>query len=175
MKRFTLLLLGAFLAGNVFADSASDRRAAAIDRVLEAHWQAAKIAPNPPAGDETFVRRIYLDLAGRIPTVAEAERFLDSADPGKRGALIDELLGRESYASHFFNLWADILRYKSHHVNTSNVIPAAYRRFLRESLRGTNPTTSSCERCSPRRGMPGTIPPSDIISAIPTCRWTTWR
>jgi hypothetical protein len=139
MKRFTLLLLGAVLAGNVFADSAADRRAVAIDRVLEAHWQAAKITPNPPAGDETFVRRIYLDLAGRIPTVAEAERFLDSADPGKRGALIDELLGRESYASHFFNLWADILRYKSHYVNTSNVIPAAYRRYLRESLRGNKP------------------------------------
>lgn len=139
MKRFLYLLLAATFAGTAFADSAAEQRAAAIDRVLKAHWKANQVTPNPPTDDETFLRRLYLDLAGRIPTPTEARQFLDSTDPGKRGALIEDLLGRESYSSHFFNLWADILRYKSHYVNTSNVIPAAYRRYLRESLRANKP------------------------------------
>jgi hypothetical protein len=58
---------------------------------------------------------------------------------GKRDALIDDLLARESYASHFFNVWADVLRLKTHFVNTSNVIPSAYRRYIRESLRTNKP------------------------------------
>ena len=107
--------------------------------MLEAHWQANKITPNLPASDETFLRRIYLDLAGRIPTAAEARSFLESRESSKRDALIDDLLARESYASHFFNVWADVLRLKTHFVNTSNVIPAAYRHYIRESLRANKP------------------------------------
>ena len=137
MKLAILLLL--FLATASFAETTLQQHAAAIDHVLETHWQANKVTPNPPASDETFLRRIYLDLAGRIPTAAEARAFLESGQSGKRAALIDDLLARESYASHFFNVWADVLRFKTHYVNTSNVIPAAYRRYIRESLRTNKP------------------------------------
>jgi len=139
MKRYFFTLCAAFLTSASFAQNTPQQHAVAIDRVLEAHWQANKVTPNAPASDETFLRRIYLDLAGRIPTAAEARAFLESSESGKRDALIDELLQRESYASHFFNVWADVLRLKTHFVNTSNVIPAAYRRYIRESLRTNKP------------------------------------
>ena len=139
MKRYFFTLCAAFLTSASFAQNTPQQHAAAIDRVLEAHWQANQVTPNPSASDETFLRRIYLDLAGRIPTAAEARSFLESRESGKRDALIDDLLARESYASHFFNVWADVLRLKTHFVNTSNVIPSAYRRYIRESLRANKP------------------------------------
>ena len=116
------------------ADSAQ-QPAADIDRILTSHWQSAKVIANDPVNDETFVRRVYLDLAGRIPTSDEALRFIASKQGDKRSALIDELLARESYVSHFYNVWADILRLKSQFVNRSPAVPAAYAKFIKESLR----------------------------------------
>ncbi len=117
----------------------SQQAAAHIDSLLSAHWKTAKVTGNAPASDEVFLRRIYLDLAGRIPTAAEASAFLESKQPDKRATLINDLLARESYVSHFYNFWSDILRQKSRFVNTANVVPAAYERFIKESLRANKP------------------------------------
>lgn len=122
------------------ADPAAIARAAAeIDALLADHWKARGVVGNPPASAEVFLRRAYLDLAGRIPTVDEAERFLASREPDRRAALVADLLSRESYVSNFFSFWADILRLKSAFVNTAGVVPAAYEKFLKESLRANEP------------------------------------
>lgn len=65
---------------------------------------------NAPVSDETFLRRVYLDVVGRIPSLSESTRFLDSKDADKRAKLIDELLRSEGYVSHMFNWKADLLR-----------------------------------------------------------------
>ncbi len=66
--------------------------------------------PTEPTSDEQFVRRIYLDLAGRIPTYEETVEFLDDRNPDKRAQLIDQLLDSEAFVSHFFNYLSDLLR-----------------------------------------------------------------
>ena len=68
---------------------------------------------NVPVRDETFLRRVYLDVVGRIPSLEESARFLDSKDADRRAKLIDELLGSEGYVSHMFNWKADLLRVNS--------------------------------------------------------------
>lgn len=113
--------------------------AAEIDARLDAHGKAAKVPPGEPITDEVFVRRIYLDLAGRIPTTAEGSAFLGSSRTDKRAELIRDLLGRESYVSHFYHFWADVLRIKSSFTNTANVVPVAYIAYLKESLRSNKP------------------------------------
>src|SRR5262245_57245395 len=75
--------------------------AARIDHFLSRGWQAARLTPAPRADDAEFLRRVYLDLAGRIPSVAEARRFLDDRRPDRRERLIDELLDGPRYAVHF--------------------------------------------------------------------------
>ncbi len=75
------------------------------------HAHAAKgTKMNAPASDETFLRRIYLDVIGRIPSLEESTRFLECKDADKRAQLIDELLGSEGFVSHMFNWKADLLR-----------------------------------------------------------------
>lgn len=144
MKMFRfLVLLGCLIAqveaGAGLASPQTQKAASEIDALLATHWQKAGVTGNAPIGDEAFVRRLYLDLAGRIPTVEETMAFLGDQRAGKRAALIDELLARESYVSHFYNYWADILRFKSTFVNTANVVPAAYAKYLKESLRANKP------------------------------------
>lgn len=113
--------------------------AAKIDGLLQRHWEMKGVSPLPRASDEVFLRRAYLDLAGRIPTAEEALAFLDGTAPNRRTNLVASLLESEGYTARFYNLWADVLRYKSWFVNTSNTIPAAYGRFIRESLRTNKP------------------------------------
>jgi hypothetical protein len=84
--------------------------AAKIDAHLAARWQEHAVEPSPPLDDAQFVRRIYLELAGRIPTFDETVPFLDSKSASKRADLIDDLLESPDSVSHTYNFWADILR-----------------------------------------------------------------
>ncbi len=81
-----------------------------IDGLLEQHWSQHGVAGSDPLNDDQFVRRIFLELAGRIPTFDETVGFMESKSPTKRADLIDELLESPDYVSHFYNFWADILR-----------------------------------------------------------------
>lgn len=90
-------------------DNPSDR----IDSLLEASWKAQGIVAPASASDEVILRRLYLDLAGRIPTREEALAFLADPAPDKRDRLVERLLESEAHASHFFHFWADLLRLNS--------------------------------------------------------------
>ncbi|MEQ1824887.1 MAG: DUF1549 domain-containing protein [Pirellula sp.] len=108
-----------------------------IDQLIAENYTALNIKPNPRTTDSQFVRRVYLDVVGTIPTYRQTTRFLDSKDPDKRTKLIDELLDSEGYASHFFNYWADVLRYKDRLNN--NVRGEPFRQWLKQSLAENKP------------------------------------
>jgi hypothetical protein len=80
-----------------------------IDAALEAAWKRDNITPAPPADDAEFLRRVSLDIIGKIPAVAEVEQFLADPAPDKRSRLVDELLHRGAYAQHFANTWRGLL------------------------------------------------------------------
>lgn len=97
---------------NSFSPAVIASAAADIDRLVGAVLAANKQAPNAPATDEQFLRRIYLDAAGRVPTAKEAATFLASNAPDKRARLIDELVFSPGYTMQMFNWMADLLRVK---------------------------------------------------------------
>ena len=68
------------------------------------------IAPSDLCGDDEFVRRAYLDAAGRLPTVDEAKTFLGDKDAGKREKLVDKLVDLPEFADVWALKWADVLR-----------------------------------------------------------------
>ncbi len=125
-----------------------------IDALLAKDWHAHQLTPNPPASDEVFIRRIYLDVAGRIPTCREAEAFLNSTDKNKREALINNLLAGEGYVQHFFNYWADILRAKSRGDEAGSTTGSAYVNFIKDSLRGNKPYDQFVRELVAAQGRP---------------------
>lgn len=108
-----------------------------IDRLVQANYGKHGVSANPKTSDAQFLRRIYLDIVGRIPTYVETRRFLGMAEPNKRSMLIDELLNSEGYASHSFNYWADVLRYTDN-LNV-NVRGEPYRQWIKQSLAENKP------------------------------------
>lgn len=86
------------------------KAAAQIDQLVLAGLTKAGQKPNPPATDEQLVRRLYLDIVGRIPTAQETAAFVDDKTPDKRAKLIDKLLTSEGYNSQMFNWLGDMLR-----------------------------------------------------------------
>jgi Protein of unknown function (DUF1549)/Protein of unknown function (DUF1553) len=80
-----------------------------IDELVGAKIKAAGMEPAGRAGDEEFVRRVYLDLTGAIPRVAEARAFLADERPDKRAKLIDALLDSPAHATHLANTWRNIM------------------------------------------------------------------
>ncbi|HBJ61474.1 MAG TPA: hypothetical protein DDY76_07045, partial [Opitutae bacterium] len=102
-----------------------------IDRFVGEGLKKAGLQPNPPADDFVFLRRIYLDAAGRIPTDDESADFLSDKDPEKRRKLIDRLLLSDGYRSHFFNWLADLLRHKQNVRRTSY---NHYERWLKDQI-----------------------------------------
>ncbi len=102
-----------------------------IDRFIGDALVKVGQKPNPPANDFIFLRRIYLDVVGRIPTDDEATVFLKDKDLDKRRKLIDKLLVSEGYRSHLFNWLADLLRHKGSIKRTNY---SHYERWLKDQI-----------------------------------------
>lgn len=80
-----------------------------IDQYFGGRCADANVKPAGVADDAEFLRRIYLDLAGRIPSVAEARMFLDDSAPDKRARLVDSLLESAGYVNNFTNFWRALM------------------------------------------------------------------
>jgi hypothetical protein len=80
-----------------------------IDQRLKEAWEQASIKPSSVATDEEFLRRVYLDLIGRIPNIQEASGFLQAKESGKRQKLVEYLINHPDYAKNFANQWTVLL------------------------------------------------------------------
>lgn len=115
-----------------------------VDQAVFAKLQSLGIPPSTLCDDATFLRRVTLDIAGRLPTITEIEAFrLEAAasdDPdaamamqNRRAALVDRLLQSGEYADYFASKWAAILR--NQHVNEETRYGAyAFHDWIRQSL-----------------------------------------
>lgn len=81
-----------------------------VDRFVFSKQRELQLLPAAEASDEVFLRRVYLDCIGVLPTVREAQAFLASKDPQRRVRLIDQLLERDEFAQFWALKWADLMR-----------------------------------------------------------------
>lgn len=110
-----------------------------IDTLVEKAYRQHKVTANPEVSDEVFLRRIYLDIIGRIPSLREAQIFNQSTAANKRSRLIERLLNSEGFVSHNYNFWADILRINSRLGGAATEAEAAYRLWVKSALRENKP------------------------------------
>jgi hypothetical protein len=109
-----------------------------VDEQVFAKLSKLGIPPSPPSDDGMFLRRIYLDLTGKLPTADEARTFLEDKDPAKRDKVIDQLLESSDYADFFANKWSSILRNRRTNQNYTRGTYAFYQ-WIRDSIRSDKP------------------------------------
>ncbi|MEO8514055.1 MAG: DUF1549 domain-containing protein, partial [Ignavibacteria bacterium] len=80
-----------------------------IDSMIKAKWNENGMKPSGKTSDEEFLRRLYIDLAGRIPNADEVKAFLNNKQKDKRKNKIDELLASEEYGEYMADEWMQIL------------------------------------------------------------------
>jgi hypothetical protein len=108
------------------------KAAGEIDKRIGTGFQKAKVTPVSPADDSRWLRRVYLDATGRIPSYTEAKAFLDDSTPDKREKLVEKLLNSEGYVSQMYNYFCDLFRATSRLGDgTRSGVP--YLRWIRES------------------------------------------
>src|SRR5205814_9231172 len=102
--------LGLVPHGGRLANSPEFRPINYVDRFAVAKWKKLGLRPSGPCDDATFLRRVTVDLCGRLPTADEARAFLADTAADKRARLIDRLLDSPDYPAHFAMRWGSILR-----------------------------------------------------------------
>ena len=110
-----------------------------IDKRLGAGFTKQNLKPQPAAEDSRWMRRLYLDATGRIPTYDEAKAFLDDSAADKRGKLVDKLLASEGYVGHMYNYLCDLLRATSALGTDGTRSGVPYLRWIRESVASNKP------------------------------------
>ncbi|MBN1851832.1 MAG: DUF1553 domain-containing protein [Pirellulales bacterium] len=114
--------------------------AGTIDSLVFDQLKQLAIQPARICSDAVFVRRVYIDLLGTLPTLEEARHFLQNPDSNKRSALIEHLLEREEFADYWAMKWGDLLRVKAEFpINLWPNAVQAYHRWIWASLRENMP------------------------------------
>ncbi len=109
-----------------------------IDKFIGDGFRQYNVSPMPMATDQQYVRRVYLDIVGRIPTYEETTAFLEDQDPNKRPRLVNTLLDSPGYNSHTYNYWADVLRATSRFFN-NQTNAASYIIWLKGAIENNMP------------------------------------
>ncbi len=81
-----------------------------VDEHVFAKLKKLGMPPSAVADDAMFLRRLSLDLTGRLPSAPEAAAFLEDKDPAKRDKVVERMLSGDAYADYFANKWSSILR-----------------------------------------------------------------
>ncbi|VAX41821.1 hypothetical protein MNBD_PLANCTO02-572, partial [hydrothermal vent metagenome] len=102
-----------------------------INNRIQQGWEEGEVTPSPTTTDEEWVRRLHLDITGKIPSAKVVASFVKDKNPEKSSLLVNELLESPGYVSHFTTIWANLLigRDASRDVNR-----ASLEQFLSQSF-----------------------------------------
>ncbi len=138
-----------------------------IDELVFSRLKRLGIQPANLCSDAVFLRRVYLDAIGTLPTAEEAVEFLEHPDPNKRGALVDRLLEREEFADYWAMKWSDLLRVKAEFpINLWPNAAQAYHRWIQASIRENKPYDRFVRELLTSSGSNFRVPPVNFYRAV---------
>jgi hypothetical protein len=108
-----------------------------VDRLAMEKWKKLGLVPSPPADDATFLRRVTIDVCGRLPTSDEVREFLADTSSEKRAKLIDRLLDSPDYPAYFALRWGSILR--NSQLAGANQASYAFHNWIKDSIARNQP------------------------------------
>lgn len=136
-----------------------------IDELVYTRLRQMGVPPAAPASDAVFLRRVYLDTIGLLPTAAETRAFLAQPD---RPGLIDSLLARDEFNDFWSLKWGDLLRIKSEYpVRIWPKAVAVYYQWVHDSLRQNKPYDQFARELITATGSNFRVGPANFVRAVP--------
>ena len=134
-----------------------------IDTAVFEKLKQLQILPSDICTDDEFLRRVTLDLTGRLPTADEAKAFLAEKSPAQRIALVDRLLDSDEFASFWALKWGDVLRSNSKKLKVAGV--HKFRQWIYESIRNDKPLDQFARELLTANGSVFENPPANFWRA----------
>lgn len=135
-----------------------------IDGLVYDKLKKLRVLPSEPAGDADFLRRVYLDIIGTLPTADEARAFLKDNRPDRRARLVDDLLKRPEFADFWALKWSDILRVDRQALGHKRAY--AYYRWIRDSLAANVPYDRFCREIVAAEGPLSETPAASFYKVV---------
>ena len=140
-----------------------------IDKLAQEKWKELGLVPSDLCSDEAFLRRVYLDITGTLPTAKEVAEFLADESTDKRAQRIDALLQSPEYAYFFANKWADVLRVKRGNNITRAFGTFSFHSWIHDAIASDKPYDEMVREIICAVGDEGKNPPAvwykDILNA----------
>ena len=172
MRKHPALLLLAFAcvasggSANPYESAPSARLLPAPSAKLDSLVRAGSVGTAPTCSDAAFLRRVYLDVLGTLPTREEAEAFLADNSPAKREQLVGRLLERPEFADYWGMKWGDLLRIKSEFpVNLWPNAAQAYDAWVRAVLAQNMPYSEFARQLITASGSNFRVPQANFLRA----------
>lgn len=138
-----------------------------IDELVSEKWRQSGIQPAYSSSDAVFLRRVYLDVIGTLPTAAEASAFLADTSGDKRRVAIDRLLEREEFAEYWAMKWSDLLRVKAEFpINLWPNAAQTYHHWIAASIRENKPYDTFARELLTASGSNFREPPVNFYRAM---------
>jgi len=135
-----------------------------IDRHVDQKLRKLNILPSGAASDADFLRRVFLDIIGTLPTPEEARAFLADTRPDRRSRLVDQLLERPEYADYWALKWSDVLRVNR--LTLGHKRAYAYYRWIREQLAANVPYDQFCRAILTAEGPLSEAPAGSLFKVV---------
>lgn len=135
-----------------------------IDGLVDRQLLKLKVAPSGEADDAEFLRRVYLDVIGTLPSAAEARTFLADTSPDRRARLVDALLQRPEFNDLWALWWADVLRVDRQVLGQKGAY--AYYKWIRDSLAANKPLDQFAREILTAEGPLADAPQGQFYSVV---------
>ncbi|MBS0204045.1 MAG: DUF1553 domain-containing protein [Planctomycetes bacterium] len=169
MARFSTFTVGSHFVvlpkGLVYPDTPKPQ-VNYIDELVNLKLKKLRIDPSGRSSDEAFLRRVYVDLVGLVPSEDEYKRFMASTEPDKRDKLIDELLGRKEFTEVWVGKWAEWLMMRSSNQTSLKSITLYYT-WLSEQIADNVPLDKMVQEILGANGGTFKNPPTNFYQIEP--------